>query len=157
MPLETKFDAIVDATSGDTYLQPVRGRPGRSDLTVRGAIIDIKGRGHREQFDIDVPAGHIEDFPNLAVKTQPPVLTGMLPSKAQLTIELGKESVNRKLKSHGAFELRSIHFSNPSVQDKVDILSLRARDEPKAAKPGTADVNSYVNGNFSIGEGKIGF
>ena len=35
MPLHTKFHAIVDGTSGDTYLQPVDARLGESDFRAR--------------------------------------------------------------------------------------------------------------------------
>ncbi|HZQ55653.1 MAG TPA: hypothetical protein VFB14_25870 [Bryobacteraceae bacterium] len=157
VPLETKFEVIVDGTSGDTYLQSVQGKLGQTDLTVRGAVINIKGQGHREDLDADVPSGHIEDFLNLAVKTQPPVLTGIIKTKFKLLIEPGKESVTRKLKSNGSFEVRRIHFTNPKVQDKVDMLSLRARGEPEKAKPGAEDVNSLLKGNFSIAGGKIVF
>ncbi len=157
IPLETTFEAIVDGTSGDTYLQNVGATLGQSQLTARGAVITIKGQGHRVQLDIDIPAGRIQDFLDLAVKTQPPVLTGIITTKTQLTIEPGKQSVTRKLKSRGSFELRDIRFTNPKVQDKVDMLSLRARGEPKLAKPGAEDVNSRMTGDFSIQSGEIAF
>ncbi len=157
VPLETKFQAVVDGMSGDTYLQPVEAKLGESSFTVRGAVISIKGKGHRVELDTDIPAGHIQDFLSLAVKTQPPVLTGIVQTKTRIIIEPGKESVTRKLKSRGSFDLRTIHFTNPSVQDKLDMLSLRARGEPKEAKPGAKDVNSLMQGDFTIGNGKITF
>ena len=40
----------------------------------------------------------------------------------------------------GSFTLQGIHFTNPSVQDKVDMMSLRAQGDPKEAKPGARDV-----------------
>jgi hypothetical protein len=157
VPLETKFDAVVDGTTGDTHLQTVQGKLGQTNLTVRGAVINIKGVGHREDLDVDVPQGAIEDLLNLAVKTQPPVLTGIIRTKFKLVIEPGKQSVTRKLRSRGAFEVRRIHFTNPSVQDKVDMLSLRARGEPEKAKSGAEDVNSLLQGDFSIQQRKITF
>jgi hypothetical protein len=155
--LETTFDAIVDGTTGDTYLQPVQAKLAESNFTVSGAVISIKGKGHRIELDTDIPAGRIQDFLALAVKTSPPVLTGVIKTKTHITIEPGKESVTKKLKSHGTFVLRQIQFTNPAVQDKVDMLSLRARGEPKKAKPGAADVNSIMRGSFIIGGGKIVF
>jgi len=157
MPLETTFQAVVDGTSGDTYLQPVDAKLGESRFSARGAVITIKGKGHRIQLDINIPAGRIQDFLNLAVKTRPPVLTGRIASKTQLIIEPGKASVTRKLKSRGSFELRTIYFTNPQVQDKVDMLSLSARGEPKEAKPGAEDVVSRMSGDFAIGSGEIAF
>jgi hypothetical protein len=157
MPLETKFEAVVDGTSGDTYLQPVEAKLGESQFSVRGAVISIKGVGHRVELDVAIPAGRIQDFLNLAVKTQPPVLTGIIATKAKLIIGPGKESVPRKLKSRGSFELRNISFTNPKVEDKVDMLSLRARGKPEQAKPGAKDVHSLMTGDFSIEGGAIAF
>ena len=157
VPLETKFQALVDGTSGDTYLQTVEAKLGESTFAVRGAVISVKGRGHRVQLDADIPAAQIQDFLSLAVKTQPPVLTGILQTETRITVEPGKESVTRRLKSHGSFDLRAIHFTNTKVQDKVDMLSLRARGEPEKAKPGAADVSSVMKGDFMIGGGKIVF
>ncbi len=157
VPLETKFQAVVDGTSGDTYLHAVDAKLAESSFTVRGAVISIKGKGHRVELDTDIPAGRIQDFLSLAVKTQPPVLTGVIQTKTKIIIEPGKESVTRKLQASGSFHLRTIHFTNPKVQDKVDMLSLRARGEPEKAKPGAEDVNSVMQGDFNIAGGKIAF
>jgi hypothetical protein len=157
VPLHTEFHAIVDGTSGDTYLQPVRARLLETDFTTSGAVINIKGVGHRIELDVDVPAGRIQDFLDLAVKTQPPVMTGVIATKTKLTIRPGRESVTHKLATDGQFTLRSIHFSNPSVQDKVDGLSLRARGRPKESKPGAKDVISQMRGRFTLSGGALRF
>jgi hypothetical protein len=78
VPLHTHFHAIVDGTSGDTYLQPVNARLGSSDFSCAGAIVNIKGKGHVIDLDVNVPNGRIQDFLTLAVKTQPPVMTSRL-------------------------------------------------------------------------------
>lgn len=157
MALHTKFHAIVDGTSGDTYLQPVDAKLGQSEFTCKGAIVNIKGVGHRIDLDVDVPNGRIQDFLQLAVKTQPAIMTGRLNMKTKLLIRPGDESVTRKLGLNGRFTLRSIHFVNPEWQDKVDMLSLRAQGEAKQAKPGAEDVSSQMNGQFGMGNGKLRF
>jgi len=155
MPLHTRFHAIVDGTSGDTYLEPVSAKLGNSSFTTSGAVINIKGRGHLIELDVDVPQGQIQDFLDLAVKTKPAVMTGTIRTKAKLRIRPGKEDIVQKLSLQGNFSLTGIHFTNPKVQDKVDMLSLRARGEPKKAKPGARDVNSHMNGAFSLNKGVI--
>jgi hypothetical protein len=157
MPLHTKFHAIVDGTSGDTYLQPVDARLGQSEFSCSGAIVNIKGKGHRINLDVDVPNGRIQDFLQLAVKTQPPIMTGRMNMKTKLQIRPGKESVTQKLGLNGVFSLRSIHFVNPEWQDKVDMLSLRAQGQAKQAKPGAEDVSSEMQGKFGMGAGKMRF
>jgi hypothetical protein len=157
MPLHTSFHAIVDGTSGDTYLQPVQARLGKSDFTCKGAIINVKGKGHIIDLDADVPDGRIQDFLQLAVKTEPAIMTGQLQMKSRVHIDPGPESVTRKLSLKGGFTLSTIHFTNPNVEDKVDMLSLRAQGNPKAAKPGAADVHSKMIGDFVMEKGRLRF
>jgi len=44
---------------------------------------------------------------------------------------------------------------DPEVQDKVDMLSLRAQGDAKDAKPGAEDVHSQMVGQFVLGAGKL--
>lgn len=157
VPLHTRFHAIVDGTSGDTYLQPIEAKLGDSNFRTSGAVINIKGQGHRIDLNVDVPSGQLQDFLALAVKTEPPVMTAQINTKTKLQIRPGKESVTQKLSFQGHFSLQQIHFTDPKVQDKVDMLSLRAQGEPKEAKPGAADVNSRMEGQFQMAESMIHF
>lgn len=157
VPLRTLFSAVVDGTTGDTYLQPVKATLGKSTFTTSGAVINIKGVGHRIELDVDIPGGRIEDFLNLAVKTQPPIMNGQLRMRTKLQIRPGKERVVQKLTFQGTFGLKNIRFLNPRVQDKVDMLSLRARGRPRQAKPGATDVNSEMGGDFALRDGRLVF
>jgi AsmA-like C-terminal region len=157
MPLQTHFHAIVDGTSGDTYLQPVHATLGSSHFTCSGAVVNIKGKGHQIDLDINIPDGQIRDFLNLAVKTQPPIITGTLHMKADLNILPGKQSVTQKLGIQGQFVLTGIHFSNPQIEDKVDELSLRAQGKPGQARPGAPDVHSQMRGAFILRSGQLTF
>jgi hypothetical protein len=157
MPLRTRFHAIVDGTNGDTYLQPVEARLGESDFACSGAVINVKGKGHIIDLDVTVPNGRIQDFLQLGVKTTPAVMTGRLTMKTKLHIPPGTQSVTRKIGLKGGFTLRQIHFTNPEVEDKVDMLSLRAQGDPKDAKPGAEDVHSQMVGQFVLENGKLSF
>jgi hypothetical protein len=157
IPLHTRFHAIVDGTSGDTYLQPVDAQLGGSHFTTKGAVINIKGKGHRIDLDVDVADCQLQDFLALAVKTEPPVMSALISMKSKLQIRPGKESVSQKLGLDGHFTLNKIHFSSAKVQDKADMLSLRAQGKPEEAKPGASDVVSHMNGRFVLDKGLIRF
>ncbi|WP_157477664.1 AsmA family protein [Granulicella tundricola] len=157
MYLKTEFSAVVDGTSGDTYLQPVQARLGESDFTCSGAVVNVKGKGHIIDLDVDVPAARIQDFLQLSVKTEPAVMSGVITTKTKLHIRPGPESVTQKLSLKGGFVLKRIHFTNPEVEDKVDMLSLRAEGNPKDAKPGAPDVHSLMTGQFEMSGGKLNF
>jgi hypothetical protein len=135
----------------------VEARLGESDFTCHGAVINVKGKGHIIDLDVAMPNGRIQDFLQLGVKTTPAVMTGRLATKTKLHIPPGNESVSKKLGLKGGFTLRQIHFTNPEVQDKVDMLSLRAQGDPKDAKPGAEDVHSEMMGQFVLGGGKLSF
>jgi hypothetical protein len=157
VPLKTHFHAIVDGTSGDTYLEPVAATLGSSQFTCSGSVINIKGKGHIIDLDIDIPAGQIRDFLNLAVKTQPPIMSGALQMKAKLNIPPGKQSVTQKIGVRGNFVLTRIHFTNAQMEDKVDMLSLRAQGKPDEAHPGAPDVHSQIRGAFNLQSGRMDF
>jgi hypothetical protein len=120
-------------------------------------VVNVKGKGHVIDLDINVPNGRIQDFLELAVKTKPVVMTGRIQMKTKLHINPGRESVTQKIGLRGGFTLRQIHFTNPEVEDKVDMLSLRAQGDPKAAKPGAEDVHSQMVGEFVMGSGRLDF
>jgi hypothetical protein len=157
LPLHTQFHAIVDGTTGDTYLQTVNARLKNSSFTTSGVVINIKGQGHRIELNVDVSNARVEDFLDLAVKTKPAVVTGRIDTKTKLWIPPGEKSVSQKLELQGNVVLHGIHFTNPRVQDKLDTLSLRARGKPKQAKPGAPDVTSRMSGHFDLRNGALHF
>lgn len=157
MPLSTRFQAVVDGTSGDTYLEHIDAKLGSSQFTCKGAIVDVKGKGHKIDVDTDVPNGQIADFLALAVKTSPSPLTGLLNLQAKLQIPPGDESVSQKMTLQGAFTLRQIHFTNPNIEDKVDVMSLRAQGHTSNLKPGAPDVTSRMTGDFQMQRGELSF
>jgi hypothetical protein len=157
VPLHTQFHAIVDGTTGDTYLNSIKARLHNSSFTTDGAVINIKGKGHRVNLNVNIAGAELADFLDLAVKTEPAIMTGLLDTRLKLQIRPGKQSVTQKLSFDGRFTLREIHFTNPGVQDKVDMLSLRARGELEKAKPGAADVSSQMNGTFEMANALIRF
>ena len=155
LPLRTQFHAVVDGTTGDTYLQPVHARLGNANFTTSGAVVDQKGQGHTIDLDIDVPNDPLQDFLTLAIRTQPPVMTASIQTRAKLHIRAGKEDIVAKLALQGNFTIRNIRFTNPSVQEKVDMLSYRAQGQPKKARPGAPPVDSWMKGTFDLNHGAI--
>ena len=78
MPLETKFHAYVDATNGDTTLAPVQATLGHSHFTAQGTVVNIHGKGHDINLTVTMPGGRIEDLLQLGMKTQPPIMHGIV-------------------------------------------------------------------------------
>jgi hypothetical protein len=157
MPLATNFRAIVDGTTGDTYLTQVNARLRQTPIVCSGSVVNIRGKGHVIDLSIQIPGGSLQDLLGLAVKTRPVYLTASISTRAKLHIRPGPESVSQKLSVSGNFALQQVHFTNPRVQDKVDGLSMRAQGRPAEAKPGAPDVASQMTGTFNLAGGKITF
>jgi len=157
MPLATSFRAVVDGTTGDTYLNAVDAKLRNTRILCTGSVVNIRRKGHVVDLDVQIPGGSLQDLLGLAIKTRPVYLTASISTRAKLHIRPGPESVTQKLTVSGNFALQQVHFTNPQVQDKVDGLSLRAQGRPAEAKPGAPDVVSQMTGTFNLSGGKITF
>lgn len=157
VPLHTQFTVIVDALTGDTYLQPVHAVLGASAFQCMGEIVNVKGKGHIVDLTVDVPAGRIQDFLALAVKTQPVIMTGVMQTHARLNIPPGKVSISQKMRLQAQFKLQQIHFMRSAVQQKVNMLSERALGNPEAAKAGAPDVTGQMTGDLKMGDAAMTF
>ncbi len=154
VPLHTDFHAIVDGTTGDTYLQPVHALLGGSAFTTSGRIVKIKGGGHDIQLAVEIPRGRVQDFLRLAIKTSPPLMNGTLAMRAQLHIPPGNAPVPQRLSLAGAFTLTGVQFNNPRWQSRIDTLSTRAQLSPAAETSPAA--RSGISANLTLERGVLG-
>ncbi len=159
VPLHTEFHAIVDGTSGDTHLQPVKATLLHSSFTASGSVMRVKGqRGHDIELDVDVKQAEIEDLLRLGVRTNPPVMDGPVKMKTKLSLPPGEGDVVDRLKLAGTFHVSGGHFANKKVQGRLDALSLRTSGKVKE-KPedGQANVPVDLGGVFRLKDGLLSF
>jgi hypothetical protein len=157
MALTSDYEAIVDGTSGDTWLTPVRAKLASSPILAQGGVVkerkDIKGR--RVTLDVVVDKGRIEDFLRLAVKAAQPLMTGTVALKTAFDLPPGEADVPERLFLDGEFLVASANFTSASVQDKVDELSRRGQGRPQDE---TVDnVISNLRGRFTMKDGVLRF
>lgn len=155
VPLHTDFHAIVDGTTGDTYLQPVKARLLSSWLTANGSVVRMKKpAGHRVGLDIVIEKGKIDDLLKLAVRTEPPVMSGTVRLETRFDLSPGPADVASRLKLAGNFEVSGAHFSNEKIQEKIDTLSVRSQGRHRVEQE---KVNSDMKGTFNLDRGLISF
>jgi len=159
VPLHTEFHAIVDGTSGDTYLRPVKATFLRTSFTASGSIIRMRtAHGHDIELDVVLDRARIEDLLRLGVHTNPPVMTGAVQMATRLSLAPGDATVADRLKLAGTFHVPDGHFTNQKVQKKLDSLSLRSRGKPKQARDNPdEDVPVDLQGVFSLKDGLLSF
>src|SRR6195256_134615 len=159
VPLHTEFHAIVDGTSGDTYLQPVKAKILNSWLVANGSVVRTKDpTGHRVELDVVIEKGRIEDLLKLAVRTDPPIMTGFVRLMTKFDLPAGEPDFPKRLRLAGNFQMSGTHFTNEKIQGKVDSLSMRSQGKPKLARDKSPDdVSSELKGSFSLANGIISF
>jgi hypothetical protein len=152
LPLHTEFHAVVDGTTGDTQLDPVRARLGRSEFTASGAVTRKPGvKGHAVDLNAVMEKGRVEDMLTLALKGRPALMRGAMTWKAHILIPPGQESVSRKMALQGTFAIREAMLNDPKMQEKLDTMSMRAQGKPKLANAQDAEVvGSSASGGFSL-------
>jgi hypothetical protein len=157
VPLTTRFDAVVDGTNGNTWLERVEARLRNTIILARGAVVraqDVKGR--EISLDVAIENGRLEDLLALAIKAVKPPMTGRVRIKTQVVIPAGDESIIDKLRLAGEFELAQARFSNLNVQNRINTLSRKGQGDPGGADEGESAV-SNLRGRFVMRDAAIHF
>lgn len=148
-PLFVFYEAIVDATNGDTTLDTVEGTLGQSKISARGEITGVEGvPGRRITLDTTARDGRLEDFVKLTTRVQNSPMTGLVNVRATLDIPPGDAEVIDRMDLDGTFDVRSARFTSRAIQDRVDELSRRGRGRPKDET--IDDVASNLRGSFRL-------
>jgi hypothetical protein len=152
VPLTTTFHAIVDGTSGDTYLQPVKATILHTPLTASGSIVTSKNPpGHHIQLDATIPTGRIEDLLRLADRTTPVIMRGALHLQTKLDLPPGANDIAERLYLKGSFAVTGARFTNERIQSRLDSLSMRSQGKPQLVTDDVPDnVRSSMSGDFVL-------
>ena len=152
--LDTRFDAVVDGTTGDTLLQQVDATLGESQIQAKGLVAGQPGaKGRTVSLSVKVNDGKLEDFMTLAVKAAEPPMRGVLGVDASFDLPPGEEDVPQRLQLEGTFTLRQGRFTSDTVQDKIDEMSRRGRGEPR--NQNVQNVLSTFGGTFRLRDGVL--
>jgi AsmA-like C-terminal region len=160
VPLHTEFHAIVDGTSGDTYLRPVHATFLHTSFAANGSVVRVSApNGHDIELDVTVDDARIEDLLKLGVHTDPPIMSGPIKMKTRLSLAPGAASVADRLMLAGTFRVLQAHFTNQKVQGRLDSLSLRSQGKQSQAKSNVEeeDVPVDLQGVFTLKDGLLSF
>jgi hypothetical protein len=167
LPLDTRFHARVDATNGDTWLEPVDATLAHSHFMAQGPIVRVistepgkppHSAGHDIALTVNVDRARIEDFLELASppRRTTPLLTGAVSMRLRLHIPPGPEPVHRRLQLNGQFTLDEALFTSEKIQGRIRQLSLRGQGRPKDVKiTDPASIGSTMQGDFKMANGAI--
>jgi hypothetical protein len=162
--LSTTYHAIVDGTSGDTYLQPVEAHYRNTWFTCTGQVVRVKlgdqSLGHHITLQVDMKKGRIEDLLWLAVKSSPPVITGNLQLHHSMDLPpdpTHSTTVVHRLGLKGTVTITQMHFTDPETDKKIDSISLRTQGKVDEANqlrhstgPDDVALDGTLHGNFTL-------
>jgi hypothetical protein len=152
--LVTDYQAVIDGTSGNTYLQPVTANFGHSTVVANGSIEGKRGVvGKTVSLDAVVTEGRLEDILRLGVHSITPPLSGAISFHSKIVIPPDDIEIVDKLKLNGAFVVGSAQFSQLNVQAKVNKLSHRGEGNTDDADAPT--VASDFRGKFLLHQGVL--
>jgi hypothetical protein len=153
--LVSSFEAVVDGTNGNTYLQHVDSHFQGTTVTSNGSIVGKPGQhGKTLRLEMAVNGGRIEDLVSLFSDATRPSMTGTIDLRAKVQVPPGPPGFLRKLELAASFGMGSERFTDPHVQRPVNILAESARGENKkqqASDPET--VLSNLRGQVSVKNG----
>ncbi|MGE0450984.1 MAG: hypothetical protein AB7Q29_15535 [Vicinamibacterales bacterium] len=155
VPLRTRYHAVVDATNGNTTLDPVEALVLDTPITARGGVYEVEDvEGRVVKLDVTIDGGRLEDVMRMAVAAQQPPMTGGLTLATSLTIPPGDRDVVDKLELDGHFAISRGRFSDRGVQTKINDLSRRARGV-RASDARASRVASDFKGRFRLSNGRL--
>jgi uncharacterized protein involved in outer membrane biogenesis len=154
--LKTQFHSIVDGTSGNTLLQPLRADFLHSTLVTSGGVVRTPGVKGRSIFlDVTADQARVEDLTRLASKSTTPPITGLAILKTKLELPAGEGDLFDRLKLAGDFRIEQTRFTDAQVEQKLGELSRLGLGEPHPEDAGT--VLSDLKGEFTLRNGAMTF
>jgi hypothetical protein len=157
VPLHTRFTSIVDATSGNTWLEPVEATLDGSRILADGGVVERDGeKGRTVTLDVVLDDARIEDVLRLAVKSKQVPMTGALKLTTAFVLPPGPGDAVQKMRLNGSFQIARARFTTGNVQARINELSQKARvDDEDEGEP--EQVVSDLKGRFVMSGGTIRF
>jgi hypothetical protein len=159
IPLDTQFNAVVDGMNGNTILNSIRIQLLDSQMIAKGDV--AKGPrqpGRAVALDVVAHAARAQDLLRVALKSGKPLLTGTVSMNTQFVVPSRRTKdtdITNRLDLQGQFRIVSAHFTNDSIQEKINALSRRGLGHPK--DPADKDPASTFAGTFTLKDGVVQF
>jgi hypothetical protein len=107
-----------------------------------------EGKGRFILLDVTAGPARLEDFLRLALKSSTPSLTGALTVQTKLDLHPGEETIAKRLKLDGSFDVQSARFTDPQTESKITGLSRRGQGKPDDQE--IQNTPFELQGSFSV-------
>jgi AsmA-like C-terminal region len=153
VPLHSRFQAVVNGTNGDVFLEKVDSTLLRTVIGTTGRIAGTQQRqGKTVSLAFTVNQGRIQDFLRLFVHGSAAPYNGITDLTARVTVPPDGKPFLQELQIDGDFGIAGGHFTQEDTQTKIASLSERARGQKPDDVPvgNTDDVISNLRGHVSL-------
>jgi AsmA-like C-terminal region len=148
LPLETRFDAAVDAASGDVVLQHVKARLGKTDINADGTIARGEDRHRVAHINLTSAQGHVEDVFYLFVHAKTSPLYGTVNFKMKVALPGGSQPFLKRVGLESTFQIQQAKFANPQTQGHLNEIS-----QPSGHEDPNALALSQLTGQVRLEHG----
>lgn len=154
-PLNTHFEAEVDATRGDVTLQQVRAKMRDTEIVGQGTVKPDSQHRRTATLDFTTQDGRIQDilFPFVHNPRSP--INGVASFRGRVILPSGNEPFLRKVYLEADFGITRAHATSPKTQEQLNSASERARGHPDADAP--ENVVSDLKGHVAMKDGVARF
>jgi len=154
VPLDTRYRALVDGTSGNTVLTRVEAVLLRTSVVASGVISRGRGAtGRTVTLEVSIDRGRLEDVLKLTVTAPRSPMVGALRLQTAFVLPPGDQDVVKRLRLNGRFTIADTRFTSLDIQAKLDELSHRSRGQGPALP--TLPVTSRFEGTFRLERGAL--
>jgi hypothetical protein len=155
-PLNTQFHAVVDGTTGQTLLQPVRAELRHSLIIASGGVFRAANvKGTTILLNVTADGARLGDLLGLVVKSYEPPMNGAISVQTEFEVLPGSEDVERRLRLNGKFSIDTATFTDPEVEEKITHLSQRGEGKPSEID--AQSVASNFKGRFVLSQAVMSF
>lgn len=154
--LSTEFQAVVDGTKGDTYLNNLQAHFDNTTVYVKGSIAGQPGGGKLASLDLFEPSGRIEDVLDLFISSPTPPMTGGVTFRGHMDLPPGTAQFVERMKLEGDFGVGAGKFTDKATEADITRLSESADKHSKGtARPATVLSDLSGHGEATNGVAKL--
>ena len=133
VPLQSKFEAEVNAFTGDVVLQRLENLIAKTTVLAHGDIAGKPGqKGKTTAMEFNVSGGRIQDILRIFIKGKTSPISGTTSFRARVTVPPEGKPFEQEVMLTGDFGIEDQRFNKPHTRKEIETLSERAQGkQPK--------------------------
>lgn len=122
LPLQTRFEASVNAITGETNLHDVKAKLGHDELDAFGSIAAQSDGKRAAVIQLTCTRGRIEDTFYPFISGRSPI-TGDVGFRIRVVIPAGQESFVKKIKLESEFQILNAALTNSQTESRMNQIA----------------------------------